>query len=254
MPPVLELIDIHKTFGDNPVLRGVDLSVHRGDIVGLIGPSGSGKSTLLRCINQLETIDSGDVRFLGSSICFKQHRKKLVRLEEKDVCRARQQISMVFQSFNLFPNLTVLENVMLGPTKVLRENADEAQRNAAELIARVGLAHKMAAFPGKLSGGQQQRVAIARALAMRPEVILFDEPTSALDPELVNEVLAVIRDLADDGITMVLVSHELRLIRAIAGQVLFMSEGLVIERGSPDKLFSEPCEERTRQFIREIGA
>jgi ABC-type polar amino acid transport system ATPase subunit len=231
---------VHKRFGDLHVLRGIDLDVGRGSVVCVIGPSGSGKSTLLRCINLLEPPDDGRIVLEG---------REVTRLGRKETVAVRRQVGMVFQQFNLFPHKTALENVTLAPMKVLGRPADEAVGKGRALLERVGLADKIDEYPERLSGGQQQRVAIARALAMDPHVMLFDEVTSALDPELVKEVLDVIRELAAEGMTMIVVTHEMGFAREIADEVVFMDEGAVVERGTPTDVFESTREERTRRFL-----
>ncbi len=233
---------LHKSFGKTEVLRGIDLEVAEHEVVCLIGASGSGKSTLLRCINLLERVDSGRIVVAGEEIT----RRGV------DVNRVRRRIGIVFQAFNLFPHMSVLANVTLGPTKALGLARREAEKQAGELLDRFGLADKRDEFPDRLSGGQQQRVAIVRALAMRPELMLLDEVTSALDPELVAEVLNVIRELAAGGMTMLIATHEMGFARDIAGRVCFLDEGLILEQGTPDRIFSAPAEPRTQQFLQRI--
>ncbi len=242
--PVVEFRDVHKHFGRNHVLRGITLSVPEGETVVVIGPSGSGKSTLLRTVNRLETIDGGEVIVNDIS----------VHARGTDVNRLRSQVGMVQQSFNLFPQMTVLDNVTLGPRKVLKESRESAERKALRLLERVGIPEKAKAYPAQLSGGQQQRVAIARALAMEPKVMLFDEPTSALDPEMIKEVLDVMRDLAREGRTMLVVSHEMGFAREAADRVLFMDNGRVEEEGTPQQVFEAPKNERTQRFLSKIIA
>jgi len=243
---------VTKSFGHVRALRGVDLEVHRGETVCLIGPSGSGKSTFLRCVNHLEKIDSGRLTVDGELVGYRRARGKLYELREREICRRRADIGMVFQNFNLFPHLTVLENVVEAPIHVRRERAADARARGRELLARVGLADKADAHPAQLSGGQQQRVAIARALAMRPTLMLFDEPTSALDPELVGEVLDVMRELVKDGMTMIVVTHEMAFARESADRVVFMADGTVVESGPPRELFAAPRHERTRAFLSKV--
>ena len=237
--PSVELRGLRKSFGALEVLRGIDLRMERGEVLCVIGPSGSGKSTLLRCVNLLEEPTGGDVHVGG------------VRLTDPDVDidAARRRIGMVFQQFNLFPHLTATENITIAQRRVLRRDNAKAARVARENLERVGLADKADAYPAQLSGGQQQRVAIARALAMDPELMLFDEPTSALDPELVGDVLSVMRELARDGMTMMVVTHEMSFAREVADRVVFMDDGVVIEDGPPDRVISAPREERTRTFL-----
>ena len=234
--------DLQKSFGSLQVLRGIDLDVRRGEVVVIIGPSGSGKSTLLRCLNRLEDPTSGTVTIDGVEITSRNAKLPQVR----------RQVGMVFQHFNLFPHMTALENVMEGPRTVLRLNRAEAEHRARDLLTKVGLDDKADSKPANLSGGQQQRVAIARALAMNPDAMLFDEVTSALDPELVGEVLNVMRGLADEGMTMVVVTHEMSFARRVADRVIFMDEGLLVEEGPPDRIFHRAEHERTRQFLDQL--
>ena len=241
--PVVEMRDILKSYGDTVVLEGVDLDVHRGEVVVLIGPSGAGKSTLLRCINGLERIQGGTIRVAGEELSYR----------EKDLNRVRSRIGMVFQSFNLFPHLKVVDNLTMAQVDVLGRSKAEARERAHELLGRVGLPDKADAYPDRLSGGQQQRVAIARALAMDPEVMLFDEPTSALDPELVGEVLQVMRTLVDDGMTMVVVTHEMRFARRAADRVVLMADRGIAEQGTPEEVLERPSSERGRAFLAELG-
>jgi polar amino acid transport system ATP-binding protein len=239
-----------KSFGPHRVLDGVSLRQSPGETVVLIGPSGCGKSTFLRCLNQLETPDSGRVRVAG--IEFAAHRGRLTREDRERQRRLRAKAGMVFQSFNLFPHLTVLQNITEAPMRVNSVPRGEAEDRAAELLGKVGLAAKAAFFPSQLSGGQQQRVAIARALAMRPEVMLFDEPTSALDPELRHEVLSVMRRLAGEGMTMIIVTHEMQFARDVAHRVVFFDAGRIAEEGPPGQVFTEPRHERTREFLKRV--
>ncbi|HLH65266.1 MAG TPA: amino acid ABC transporter ATP-binding protein [Solirubrobacteraceae bacterium] len=243
---------VHKRFGRLEVLRGIDLEVGRGEVMCLLGPSGSGKSTFLRCINHLERINSGRLWVDGELVGYREAGGKLHELHENEIARKRAEIGMVFQSFNLFPHMTALENVTLAPIKVLGVGRDEARRRARELLARVGLSDKVDSYPVALSGGQQQRVAIARALAMRPKLMLFDEPTSALDPELVGEVLDVMRGLAHDGMTMIVVTHEIGFAREVADTVVFMDAGVVVEAGAPAQVLGRPRNERTRAFLEKV--
>jgi len=250
--PILRLAGVTKSFGDHRVLDGIDLDVFQHDVVAIIGRSGSGKSTLLKCINFLEPYDGGDVRFNGELVGYSEAggRRKLAK---DSVTRVqRKQFGMVFQNFNLFPHKTVIENVIEGPTQVLGESKAEAIAGAEQLLARVGLAEKRDARPSTLSGGQQQRAAIARALAMKPKIMLFDEPTSALDPELVGEVLAVIRELVADGMTMMIVTHEMAFARDVATRVIFMDQGRIAEEGPPGTIFTNPRESRTREFLARV--
>ena len=238
---MIEMKQVQKHFGSLHVLKGVDLHVRPGEVVVIIGPSGSGKSTLLRTINYLEPIEKGEIWVDGTPV--HQH---------KDLRQVRSKVGMVFQQFNLFPHLNALQNVVLAPTLVLKRPKEEADDKGRALLAKVGLGQKASAYPGQLSGGQQQRVAIARALAMDPKIMLFDEATSALDPELVGEVLAVMRQLASDGMTMVVVTHEMGFAREAADRVVFMDEGVIMEEGAPDDIFSNPQNPRTKQFLRRV--
>jgi len=247
--PIVELRNIHKSFGTNRVLQGIDLDVEKGNVVCIVGPSGSGKSTLLRTINHLEKIDKGTIRVDGELVGYRQDGRGLRELHEHEAARQRRAIGMVFQHFNLFPHLTVLENLVEAPVRVLREKQDIASRGARELLRRVGLESKADAYPKSLSGGQQQRVAIARALAMKPKLMLFDEPTSALDPELVGEVLEVMKQLARDGMTMLVVTHEFGFAKEVANRMIFMDEGRIIEQGDPKALFNSPQHPRAREFF-----
>ncbi|MBF4476906.1 amino acid ABC transporter ATP-binding protein [Rhodococcus rhodochrous] len=238
-----------KSFGAVKVLKGISLEVGRGQVTCLIGPSGSGKSTFLRCINHLERVDAGRLYVDGDLVGYVERGSKLYELHPRAAAKQRRDIGMVFQHFNLFPHRTVLENVIEAPILVKKLKRDEAVEKARDLLARVGLADKVDAYPAQLSGGQQQRVAIARALAMDPKLMLFDEPTSALDPELVGEVLAVMRDLADGGMTMVVVTHEMGFAREVADQLVFMDGGVVVEAGDPRQVLADPKESRTREFL-----
>lgn len=241
--------NVYKSFGDVRVLEGVSLDIKPGDVAAILGPSGSGKSTLLRTVNHLENIDAGRITIDGKMVGYEQRGDKLYELHEKEILRRRTNVGMVFQQFNLFPHLRVLDNVMEAQVSALERSKAEAKAKARELLKRVGLEDKELAFPRQLSGGQQQRVAIARTLALDPAVVLFDEPTSALDPELVGEVLDVIRDLASQGVTMLVVTHEMGFARDVADTVIFMSDGLVVEQGPPREVFSAPKHERTRAFL-----
>ena len=243
---------LRKQYAGVEVLRGVDLDVHSGEVVCIIGPSGSGKSTLLRCMNHLEIPDAGIVEIAGEVIGYRRRGHKLVPLGEKELARQRRKTGMVFQSFNLFPHLTVLENLMEAPTGVQGRKSSAVEAECMDLLERVGLSHKANKYPRTLSGGQQQRVAIARALAMRPEVMLFDEPTSALDPELVGEVLEVMKALARAGLTMVVVTHEMGFAREVSDHVVLMCDGGLIESGVPERIFSNPQHERTRDFLSKV--
>ena len=250
--PLLEAVGIHKRYGRNEVLRGVSFGVRRGDVRAVLGPSGSGKSTMLRCLALLEPIDAGEVRLEGRRLGVREAGGRTVRLPERELAGQRSDIGMVFQRFNMFPHLTALHNVMLGLTEVRRRPKAEARDTAADMLARVGLAARSRFYPSELSGGQQQRVAIARALVMNPKVMLFDEPTSALDPELVGEVLIVMEELAREGMTMVVVTHEIGFARRAASLVTMMDEGEIVEEGSPDEFFSRPREDRTRRFLEAV--
>ena len=241
--PTVDIVGLHKSFGANKVLRGVDFRVGHREVVVVVGPSGSGKSTHLRCVNLLETPDAGEVRIDGVDIC----------APDTDVNAVRRKIGMVFQQFNLFPHLTARENVTIAQRKVLKRSADEADQVASDLLDRVGLTDHADKFPAQLSGGQQQRVAIARALAMGPEIMLFDEATSALDPELVGDVLGVMRSLAADGMTMMVVTHEMGFARHVADRVVFMADGVVVEEGTPAQVIDAPQHARTQQFLRQVG-
>ena len=243
---------VHKRFGRNEVLRGITLQVQPGEVMCLLGPSGSGKSTFLRCINHLEKINAGRLSVDGELVGYRQVGDRLHELRESEVARKRAEIGMVFQHFNLFPHMTALENVTCAPIRVKGLARERARARGRELLDRVGLADKHAAYPAQLSGGQQQRVAIARALAMEPKLMLFDEPTSALDPELVGEVLAVMQQLARDGMTMVVVTHEMGFAREVAETVVFMDGGVVVEAGPPEKVLSNPQHERTRAFLSKV--
>jgi polar amino acid transport system ATP-binding protein len=239
---MIDLIDVHKSFGSNEVLKGIGASVQKGEVVCIIGPSGSGKSTILRCINGLESYDSGDILVEGAK----------VDRNAPSIVSVRTQVSMVFQRFNLFPHRTALENVIEGPLFVKKESREAALARGRELLAQVGLAEKADAYPLQLSGGQQQRVAIARALAMQPKAILFDEPTSALDPELVGDVLGVMRKLADDGMTMVVVTHEMAFAKDVADRVLFLDGGVIVEQGPAKSVLNHPQHPRTQDFLHRV--
>ena len=249
---VMRAVDVHKRYGRLEVLKGVSLEVRRQETVCVIGPSGSGKTTFIRCINHLEQIQAGRIEVNGQLIGYRERNGKLLEDSERSIAKQRTQIGMVFQRFNLFPHKTVLANVMEAPVKVLGRPKDEVEAEALGLLERVGLADKRDAYPSKLSGGQQQRVAIARALAMKPALMLFDEPTSALDPEVTGEVLAVMRELAHDGTTMIVVTHEMGFAREVADRVVMMDDGVVIEDAPPEELFANPRSERTRQFLSKI--
>ncbi len=250
--PMLRAEGVHKRFGRLEVLQGISLEVQPREVMCLLGPSGSGKSTFLRCINHLEKIDAGRLWVDGELVGYRQAADKLHELRESEVARRRAQIGMVFQRFNLFPNMTALENVMEAPVRVKKVEKGQAAERGRELLARVGLSDKLETYPSQLSGGQQQRVAIARALAMDPKLMLFDEPTSALDPELVGDVLDVMRGLARDGMTMVVVTHEIGFAREVGDTVGFMDAGAVVESGRPEEVFSRPAHERTRAFLSKV--
>jgi polar amino acid transport system ATP-binding protein len=243
---------VHKRYGRHEVLKGITLQVAAGEVMCLLGPSGSGKSTFLRCINHLEKIDSGRLSVDGELVGYREVGGRLHELREAEVARKRAEIGMVFQHFNLFPHMTALENVTCAPLRVRREGREQARERALGLLARVGLADKVDAYPAQLSGGQQQRVAIARALAMQPKLMLFDEPTSALDPELVGDVLAAMQQLAREGMTMIVVTHEMGFAREVADTVMFMDDGVVIESGVPADVLESPREERTRSFLSKV--
>ena len=243
---------VHKSYGRLEVLRGIDLEVSPKEVMCMIGPSGSGKSTLLRCINHLEKIDAGRLSVDGELVGYRQRGNKLYELPDHEVCRKRSEIGMVFQRFNLFPHMTALENVVEAPIYVKHEGRGTAEARGRALLARVGLAEKVDAYPNQLSGGQQQRVAIARALAMQPKLMLFDEPTSALDPELVGEVLDVMRGLAEDGMTMVVVTHEMGFAREVGDSLVFMDGGVIVEKGHPREVLANPQHERTRSFLSKV--
>ncbi|MEV6612418.1 amino acid ABC transporter ATP-binding protein [Streptomyces sp. NPDC051051] len=251
-PAAVEVHDVHKWYGAHRVLDGVELTVRPGEVTVVLGPSGSGKSTLLRVINHLEKPEIGHVSLNGELIGVRRHGERLKELSERAILAQRGRIGFVFQNFNLFPHLTVLDNVAAAPVATGKLTRPEARELARHLLARVGLADKAAAYPRQLSGGQQQRVAIARALALRPGVILFDEPTSALDPELVGEVLAVIKDLAGSGTTLVIVTHEIGFAREIADRVVFMDGGRIVEQGPPAEVLDHPKHERTRDFLSKV--
>ncbi len=249
---IMRAEDVHKRFGRLEVLKGVTLDVEKKETVCIIGPSGSGKTTFIRCINHLEKIDGGRITVNGHLIGYRQKNGKLVEDSESSIARQRTQIGMVFQRFNLFPHKTALENVIEAPTRVLKAPDDQARETGRALLTRVGLGDKCDAYPGKLSGGQQQRVAIARALAMKPALMLFDEPTSALDPEVTGEVLDVMEELAHEGMTMIVVTHEMGFARKAADRVVMMDGGVIIEEGTPEHFFEAPEQERTKQFLSKI--
>jgi polar amino acid transport system ATP-binding protein len=250
--PVVKVEEIHKSFGNLEVLKGISMDVNQGQVFVLLGPSGSGKSTLLRTINHLEKIDAGRIWVDGELVGYRERGDKLHELRDSEIVDSRAKIGMVFQHFNLFPHMTAVDNVALAPRIVLDRKTDEARRRATELLDRVGLADKADEYPARLSGGQQQRVAIARALAMEPKVMLFDEVTSALDPELVKDVLDVMRGLAELGMTMLVVTHEIGFAREVANQVIFMDQGVIVEQGAPDQVINNPREERTKRFLGQV--
>ncbi len=240
--PMIEIHNVNKWYGDFHVLKNINETVEKGEVLVICGPSGSGKSTLVRCVNRLEEIDQGEIRIEGKSI----HAK------DQDINRLRAEIGIVFQQFNLYPHLTVLKNITLAPMKVKKIPREEAETTALALLERVGIGNQAHKYPVELSGGQQQRVAIARALAMKPKIMLFDEPTSALDPEMINEVLSVMKDLAREGMTMLCVTHEMGFAREVADRIIFMDHGEILERGTPEHFFTNPQHERTKAFLKEI--
>jgi polar amino acid transport system ATP-binding protein len=251
--PIIEALDVHKSFGDLEILKGISLQVRRGEVVVLIGASGSGKTTFIRCINLLEDIQSGRIRVNGQPMGYRERADgSLVRDSERNIARQRRDIGMVFQRFNLFAHMTALENIIEAPIHVLGVSREAALIQGRELLARVGLADKAGHYPSMLSGGQQQRVAIARALAMKPKAMLFDEPTSALDPETVGEVLQVMKELAEDGMTMVVVTHEMGFAREVADRVVVLDQGELIEQGPPEQIFSRPTHPRTQAFLSRV--
>lgn len=250
--PMVDIKSVHKSFGSLEVLKGVDLEVRTGEVTVVLGPSGSGKSTLLRTINHLEKVDQGWISVDGSLVGYRRSGDKLYELREREILRQRTRIGFVFQNFNLFPHLTVLENIVEAPVSALKRPRKDVTVTARGLLDRVGLADKADAYPKQLSGGQQQRVAIARALALEPKLLLFDEPTSALDPELVGEVLDVIKDLAHQGTTMIVVTHEIGFAREVADTVVFMDDGRIVEQGTPGDVLDRPRHERTRAFLSKV--
>jgi polar amino acid transport system ATP-binding protein len=252
MAPMLRVVDLHKRYGNLEVLKGVSLEIEPGEKVVLIGPSGAGKSTLLRCVNFLERPSAGHIYLDGQIVGERLSNGGYEHVGEHELAATRARIGMVFQRFNLFPHLTVLENVAIGPYRALGRSKADAERIATALIEKVGLRAKVSAFPERLSGGQQQRVAIARALAMQPSLMLFDEPTSALDPELIGEVLQVMRQLAAEGMTMLIVTHEVQFAEDVADRVVFVDDGVIVEEGSPGAMFSTPTHSRTRSFLRAV--
>lgn len=249
---MVEVKDLHKSFGPLEVLKGISLDAHEGDVVSIIGSSGSGKSTFLRCINLLELPSAGEIYLKGEAVKFKQTKEGRVPSDRRQVERFRAQLGMVFQSFNLWQNMTIMQNVIEGPTQVLKTPKKEALERGEQILNRVGMWDKRDTYPAFLSGGQQQRAAIARALAMEPSVMLFDEPTSALDPELVGEVLKVIRGLAEEGRTMLLVTHEMKFARDVSSEIVYLHEGKVEEKGPPAQVFGNPVSDRCREFVKSI--
>jgi polar amino acid transport system ATP-binding protein len=249
---LVRAVNVTKAFGSHEVLKGIDLDVDAKQVVCLLGPSGSGKTTFLRLINQMETLTGGRIWVGGELVGIEERKGKLHVRKDKDIVRQRSRIGMVFQRFNLFPHMTAIENVMEAPVKVKRLPKDQIKKEALELLDMVGLGERANFYPSQLSGGQQQRVAIARALAMKPELLLFDEPTSALDPELVGEVLGVMRNLANEGTTMIVVTHEMGFAREVADRVVFMDQGVVVEEGAPNEVLLNPKEERTKSFLRRV--
>ena len=250
--PALRVEGLRKSYGHVEVLKGIDMQVKPGEVACLVGPSGSGKSTFLRCINHLEKINSGRLYVHGDLVGYQEKKGRLYELSDREVCRKRAEIGMVFQNFNLFQHMSVLENIIEAPTRVLKISKEEAIFHARELLELVGLSGREESLPKQLSGGQQQRVAISRALAMRPKLMLFDEPTSALDPELVGEVLAAMQDLANSGMTMIVVTHEMGFARKVADTVTFMDAGLIVESGAPDEVLDNPKHERTKSFFSKV--
>jgi polar amino acid transport system ATP-binding protein len=250
--PLVRALNVTKAFHGNAVLKGIDMDVSKREVVCLLGPSGSGKTTFLRCINQLESIDGGRIWVDGDLVGYSEREGHLHHLTDRQIAGQRREIGMVFQRWNLFPHLTALENIMEAPVQVKREKKSVVRERAMALLEQVGLKDKPAAYPSQLSGGQQQRVAIARALAMNPKLMLFDEPTSALDPELVGEVLKVMRQLAEDGMTMIVVTHEMGFARDVADRVVFMDGGVVVEQGPPSEVIANPQHERTKSFLRRM--
>ena len=247
---ILEMNDIRKSFGGLEVLRGIDISVGKGETVSVIGPSGSGKSTLLRCATFLETADSGEIKYMGNKAAWTDETGKMKYVSPSELKKFKSCFGLVFQQFNLFPHFTVLKNIIDAPVSVQKRSRDEVTEEAMAILEKMGLASKANEYPGRLTGGQQQRVAIARALAMNPDILFFDEPTSALDPELTGEVLKVIRQLAEEKMTMVVVTHEMDFARAVSDRVIFMDGGSIVEQGDPDKVLGDPDEERTKRFLR----
>jgi polar amino acid transport system ATP-binding protein len=250
--PALRVEGVRKSYGHVEVLKGIDMQVKPGEVACLVGPSGSGKSTFLRCINHLEKINSGRLYVHGELVGYQEKKGRLYELSDREVCRKRAEIGMVFQNFNLFQHMNALENIIEAPMRVLKISKEEAVIYARELLSLVGLSGREESLPKQLSGGQQQRIAIARALAMKPKLMLFDEPTSALDPELVGEVLAAMQDLANSGMTMIVVTHEMGFARKVADTIAFMDAGLIVESGSPDQVLDHPVHERTKSFFSKV--
>ena len=250
--PMLLAQNVHKAYGHHEILKGINLEVSKGEVVCILGPSGSGKSTFLRCINHLEHTDRGRIFVDGELVGCREYNGRLYELKDQEICKARTKMGMVFQHFNLFPHMTVLENLIEGPVRVKKEPRDVVVERARQLLAQVGLAQQEGAYPRQMSGGQQQRVAIARALAMEPKLMLFDEPTSALDPELVGDVLAVMQDLAKSGMTMVVVTHEIGFARGVAHTAVFIDGGVVVESGPPSEVLDTPKNERTKTFLSKV--
>ena len=250
--PALRVEGVRKSYGHVEVLKGIDMQVKPGEVACLVGPSGSGKSTFLRCINHLEKINSGRLYVHGELVGYQEKKGRLYELSDREVCRKRAEIGMVFQNFNLFQHMNALENIIEAPMRVLKISKEEAVIHARELLALVGLSGRAQSLPKQLSGGQQQRIAIARALAMKPKLMLFDEPTSALDPELVGEVLTAMQDLANSGMTMIVVTHEMGFARKVADTIAFMDAGLIVESGSPDQVLDSPKHERTKSFFSKV--
>ncbi len=250
--PIVMIENVQKSFGDNHVLKDVSLSVRKGEVVVICGRSGSGKSTLLRCIDQLESIDGGTIRAAGHLMGFREANGKRIALRDSQIAKQQRDLGMVFQNFNLFPHVSVIENITMAPVRILKRNVAEVREEARALLRRVGLPDKENAYPRQLSGGQQQRVAIARALAMKPQVMLFDEPTSALDPEMISEVLDVMVDLSTQGMTMIVVTHEMGFARAAADRIILMHDGQVVEEAPPEKFFTNPESEHTTLFLSKI--
>ncbi len=250
--PMVRANGVHKNFGALTVLKGIDLTVQRGEVMCLVGPSGSGKTTFIRCINHLEQVNAGRLYVDGVLVGYEERGNKLHQLHPREAAKQRRDIGMVFQHFNLFPHMTALENITEAPIKVKKQSKDEAVTNARRLLDQVGLGEKEKAYPAQLSGGQQQRIAIARALAMDPKLMLFDEPTSALDPELVGEVLDVMKQLAQGGMTMIVVTHEMGFAREVADELVFMDDGAVVEKGKPREILANPQHERTKAFLSKV--